>query len=215
MLLLQNKLFTCTHISESDSKDIADFTVKKEGGGLADYLKQDALDDEHEGNMRTYLVRDNYSKELAGYFSLKAGLMSVNEKEEVEDMEDHSFIAGFLKLFGLAHITEKNNVTVSFDTLPGIELANFAVNNTYVSCHPGIRGLGMMFFSDFILPIAEYASHSIGARILYIFALPHDTLIEHYKNFGFMRLTRKQEKQLHKRLKNNYDTACIFMYRPI
>ncbi|MBR1657092.1 MAG: hypothetical protein IJ697_01320 [Synergistaceae bacterium] len=216
MLLLQNKLFTCTHISENDSKDISGFTVKKGGGWLANYIKKDALDDENDGNMRTYLVRDNYSKEIAGYFSLKAGLMSVNEKEKHSDGEDCSFIKRFLRrLFRLFSTAGQYESASSFDTLPGVELANFAVNNTYLSGHPGMKGLGMMFFSDFILPIVEDVSCSIGAKILYIFALPRDTLIDHYKTYGFMRLKKKQEKQLHRRLKNNYDESCIFMYRPI
>ena len=30
-----------------------------------------------QGNMRTYLVRENQSSELVGYFSLKAGLVSL------------------------------------------------------------------------------------------------------------------------------------------
>ena len=188
MLLLQNELFYCSHINKHDFDEIQKFSVKhKEGEGLVKYLKGLAIPDELEGNMRTYLVRDNFSNEIAGYFSLKAGLMSINESK------DNAY----------------------FDTLPGIELANFAVNHSYVLKHPGVENLGMIFFNDFILQIVDDVAHSIGARILYIFALPYDELIKHYKKYGFNRLKSTQEKQLHKRLKNVYDSECIFMYKPI
>ncbi|MBP5736776.1 MAG: hypothetical protein J6W55_04950, partial [Acidaminococcaceae bacterium] len=47
----------------------------------------------YDGMMRTYLIRDVHSSELAGYFSIKAGLISINET------------------------TTENGVT--FDTIPG------------------------------------------------------------------------------------------------
>ena len=37
------------------------------------------------------MVRDNYSSELVGYFSLKAGLISLNEhEEEIRKTQDES-----------------------------------------------------------------------------------------------------------------------------
>ena len=68
--------------------------------------------------MRTYVVRDNFSSELVGYFSLKAGLISVNEVH-----------------------TEGET---TFDTIPGVEVANFAVNNTYLQKHKEMRGTGLI-----------------------------------------------------------------------
>ena len=44
------------------------------------YLKEEALADEADGLMRTYLVRHGVTGELVGYFSLKAGLVALNEK---------------------------------------------------------------------------------------------------------------------------------------
>ena len=80
--ILQNDLFYCNHlgVSESDEQDIMSFTVKDPSGeGLVRYLQRMAFPEEDAGTMRTYMIRDNYSSELAGYFSVKAGLISINE----------------------------------------------------------------------------------------------------------------------------------------
>ena len=121
--ILQNDLFYCNHLgaSDSDVRDIMEFTVKDpEGRGLVRYLQHYAFPEEDFGTMRTYVVRDNFSSEMVGYFSVKAGLISVNE------------------------VHTENNVT--FDTVPGVEMANFAVNHTYLSNHPELKGVGLIIF---------------------------------------------------------------------
>ena len=137
--------------------------------------------------MRTYFVRDNSSSEFVGYFSLKAGLISFNEG-------------------GTGSIAD-------FDTLPGVELANFAVNGVYANKHPKLKCLGFRIFNDFIVPIVEKVSESVGVKIIYIFALPFDGLIRQYGRYGFNRLPAEQEDELHRRLKPRYDSECIFMYQ--
>ena len=122
MPLFRNEIYYCDHIGafDCDYSDIERFSVKDErGNGLVQYLKYSAQEDESAGRMRTYLVRTN-NTDLAGYFSLKAGLISLNESNN----------AGYNE----------------FDTLPGIELANFAVNNEYQARHPETKGLGLMIF---------------------------------------------------------------------
>ena len=82
--LLQNELFFCEHIgvSERDKEDIRNFSVRDEKGrGLVNYLQKDAIPDENNGTMRTYIVRDNVTSEMVGFFSLKAGLLSYNEHD--------------------------------------------------------------------------------------------------------------------------------------
>ena len=106
--ILQNDLFFCCHLGDSDNDeaDIMLFSVKDQNGaGLVEYLRYLAFPEEKAGVMRSYLIRDNFSSELVGYFSVKAGLISVNELH-----------------------TEDN---VSFDTIPGVEIANFAINDAY------------------------------------------------------------------------------------
>jgi len=190
MPILKNDTFYCEHLgaSKNDFQDIQNFSVKDvRGEGLADYLKNTAIDDENSGIMRTYFVRDNSSSEFVGYFSLKAGLISFNEGG--------------------------TGTVADFDTLPGIELANFAVNNAYISKHPKLKGIGFTIFTDFIKPFVKNIATLVGVKIIYIFALPFDGLIKQYGRYGFNRLPAEQEDELHRRLKPRYDSECIFMYQ--
>ncbi len=190
MPVLKNDELYCDHLgaSESDGRDIMNFSVRDiRGEGLVDYLQRFAFPDEETRNMRTYLVRDNRTSELAAYFSLKAGIASLNE--------------------------EKSGERVDFDTVPGIELANFAVNDVYTKRRPESKGLGFSIFSDFIWPIALDVSDRIGAKIICIFALPYEGLIRRYTQYGFSRLEAAHEADLHQRLKPRYDSGCVFMYQ--
>ena len=67
--------------------------------------------------MRTYIVRDQVTDEIAGYFAIKAAMMSVNERKKVD--------------------RRTGKERIYFDTMPGIEIANFAVNETYIE-HNGL-----------------------------------------------------------------------------
>ena len=198
--ILQSDLFYCNHlgVSESDEQDIANFSVRDEkGAGLLNYIRYDAFPEEDAGIMRTYMVRDNISSELVGYFSLKAGLISLNEHEEIVIDEE----------------TGAQQKKIVFDTLPGVELANFAVNQTYIRRHPDVKGVGLVIFDSFILPLVKQVSENIGVKILYIFALPYDELIKRYIDYGFSRLENPYEDQLHSRLKPFYDESCKFMFQ--
>ena len=147
--------------------------------------------------MRTYIVRDNKSSELVGYFSLKAGLISLNER--------------FVELTNGE--TGEKKIEKVFDTLPGVELANFAVNSRYVKRHKNLKGLGTVIFNQFVLPIVRKTSDNVGVKLLYIFALPFDDLIKTYhERYGFSRLSNPSEDELHKRIKPFYDMSCKFMY---
>ena len=157
------------------------------GEGLVYYLQHDAFPDEEAGVMRTYLVRDNRTSELAGYFSLKAGFVSFNEME-----------------------TEAG---ARFDVLPGVELANFAVNDGYIQKNPDSKGAGAIIFKRLIVPIIENVSKQVGVKVIYIFALPVEALIHRYIQYGFKRLEPDQEIDVHKRIKPRYDEGCIFMHQ--
>ena len=170
--ILDNGMFHCAHLSVSDEQDIEAFSGRaQEGEGLVNYIQHFAFPDEERGGMRTYIIRDNDTLELVGYFSLKAGLVSLNELE-----------------------TEEGSV---FDTLPGVELANFAVNDRYIQRHPQRRGAGFVIFSDFVRPIVGEVIERIGVEIIYIFALPEEKLLRLYQErYGFMRLSRSAEERL-------------------
>lgn len=198
--LLQTDLYYCNHlgVSENDAKDIMDFTSRDaKGAGLISYIQHNAFPDEENGVMRSYIVRDIQTSEIVGYFSLKAGLVSFNE-HEVPIIDE---------------IEKESRKRLVFDTLPGVELANFAVNHSFIHKHPDLKGLGFVIYQRFILPIIKEASKTLGIKILYLFALPYDELIERYKKYGFTRLNDTFETQIHNRLKPRYDEFCIFMYR--
>ena len=195
--ILRTRAFYCDHITNSarDVTDISSFSVRHSevADGLGRYLKEQALIDETENMMRTYLVRDITTDELVGYFSLKAGMVSINEREIVN---------------------ESGESEITFDTAPGIEIANFGINDHYISAHPGWKGIGAIIFKEFIRELAMQSASVIGAKLLYIFALPFDSLIKRYhSSYHFLRLDDQEEDDLHKRLKPFYDRSCIFMYQ--
>lgn len=185
-----NGLFYVEHLN--DSKDgtecIAGFRVEPRdtGYGLESYLKEWAAHDEESNEARTYLVRDCATCELVAYFSLKAGSITINEDEEG-----------------------------GFDTIPGIELANFAVNSAYRDVHGEVTGIGSIVFMDFIIPIIRDVVMMLGVKILYIYALPYEGLLNYYHGLAFSRLPKEQEMVLHSRIKPRYDEGCIFMYQVI
>ena len=187
--IIEGNLYYCHHISEEDKEDVLRFTVEtRKGPGIAlqDYIRNIAIPSEREGLTRTYLVRSKKGpEEIVGYFSLQCGLVSVDEK-------------------GLFHR--------SFDSIPGVEMSNFAINSSYIQKHPQERGVGHVIFTNFVLPVVDKASETVGISILYIFALPAKTLIDRYRAYGFSRLNWKQERSLHRRIKPRYDQGCIFMY---
>ena len=126
--------------------------------------------------------------DIVGFFSLKCGLASTNEHKNSENSQN------------------------IFDTVPAIELANFAVNNSYKEKYPDNKGT---IFMNFILPIVEYVAKYVGISILISYALPYDNLINYYQKLGFSRLNPEAEQLLHSRIKPAYDGSCIFMFQKI
>jgi hypothetical protein len=151
-----------------DERDIFYFSVRhpESAMGLERYIKYYAYSDEDLSVMRTYVIRDIETDELVAYFSLKAGLVSINERT-IESEDDSTF-----------------------DTIPGVEIANFAINESYRKKHDDLKGIGIDIFRHFIQKIVKSVSETVGVRLLYIFAL-------------------------HNRIKPYYDRSCIFMYQLI
>ena len=176
--------------SDLTDEEIEDFDVRyKEGYGLVRYLYGMAETEEEQNRMRTYIVRDTKTDEVAGYFSLKAGMISINETK-IDD-------------------------SIRFDTLPGVELANFALNSNYISRHKSMKGCGLIVFHRLILPIVRKVSENIGVKLIYIYALPKEKLLHRYEQYQFKRLKPEQEQALHSRIKPDYDRDCIFMYQEL
>lgn len=183
--------FSLEHLADSPENEalIADFSVsEKTALGLENYLKFSAFPDEDDNTSRTYLVKDKATGELAGYFSLRTGLIT-------------------LKIDG--------SEPEKFETIPAIELSNFALNSVYKKNHPEVSALGSYIFRTFIQPLAKCLSEYVGINALYLYALPSDKLIEHYGTMGFRRLSPKNEKFVQSHIKPKYDEGCIFMFQTL
>jgi len=187
-LPLETDLFYYEHLLDSSEnlRLIQDFCITNSSGyGLERYIKELAESDEKDGSARTYLVKDKFSHEVVAYFSLKTGLFTIDAE------------GGY------------------FYSISAIELANFAVNSSYRKNHPDAKNLGSTVFVEFVLPLIRYVKTLVGIQAIYIYALPEDRLIEHYKTMGFNRLDAEDEKFVHQHVKPKYDEGCIFMYQLI
>lgn len=183
--ILDTEDFTIEHIFDSSENEklISEFSALNGAEGLENYLKNQASSDEENLYARTYLIKDSVTGELAAYFSLRSGLITVQAYHE------------------------------TFDTIPAVELSNFAVNKNYRNNHPETSMFGAFILKKFILPLAQMMSQYIGTSSLYIYALPDEKLIEHYTKLGFTRLSKKQEKFVQNHVKPKYDEGCVFMFQ--
>jgi len=187
VLNLNTEHFVIEHLLDSpvNRQLIERFVVPNNARGLESYLKSQAENDENNNGSRTFLIKDAATGKLACYFSLRTGLIAVRRED------------------GL------------FDTIPGIELANFAVNDAYRSEGSKIAKIGFHVFDKFILPIVKNVADLIGVQCLYIYALPKEKLIRYYTSLGFMRLPSDAESFVYSHVKPAYDRGCIFMYQGI
>lgn len=113
-LPIETELFYYEHLLDSSEnlRLIKEFCVANESGfGLERYLKEFSQKDEESGAARTYLVKDKITHELVAYYSLKAGLFTVEAGE------------GY------------------FYSISAVELSNFAVNSSYRKNHPKSKKL--------------------------------------------------------------------------
>lgn len=167
-------------------EQIKNFAIRERSVfGLELYLKETAAFDEEHLLNSTYLVKDKKSHDIVGYFSLKTGLFTV----------------------------ESPTIEGYFDTIPSVELSNFAVNALYRANHPEVKQIGEILFRSFILPTVQHIQNFVAVKALYIYALPEDKLISHYQKLGFSRLDDEEEKFVHSHVKPKYDADCIFMYQ--
>ena len=182
---IDNEFFSVEHIFDSAENESLIFGFKALNGaqGLENYLKYQAAEDERTMSAKTYLVKDKFTGELAGYFSLRSGLITIQSYQE------------------------------SFDTIPAVELSNLAINGEYSEKHKDKKRLSFVFLRIFIIPICQAMSKYIGLASLYIYALPDEKLIEHYTKLGFTRLPKKQEKFVQNHIKPKYDEDCVFMFQ--
>ena len=165
--------------------DVSGFMSPK-GKGLERYLKYQAIVEEKANLSRTYLVLDKESNEIAAYFTLRTGL-----------------------------ITLKAGSGDGFNAHSAIELSNFAVNDAYRDINDLKPGFGMYVFNQFILPLAKMISQYVGAAYIYIYSLPYKKLMVNYEKMGFFRATTEMEAFIYSHVKPIYDKGCIFMWQKL
>ncbi|MCI6591616.1 MAG: hypothetical protein SPK18_01785 [Treponema sp.] len=188
ILNIKHALFYYEHLFDNPNnlEQIKNFAIRERSVfGLELYLKETAAFDEEHLLNSTYLVKDKKSHDIVGYFSLKTGLFTV----------------------------ESPTIEGYFDTIPSVELSNFAVNALYRANHPEVKQIGEILFRSFILPTVQHIQNFVAVKALYIYALPEDKLISHYQKLGFSRLDDEEEKFVHSHVKPKYDADCIFMYQ--
>lgn len=188
ILNIKHALFYYEHLFDNPNnlEQIKNFAIRERSGfGLELYLKETAAFDEEHLLNSTYLVKDKKSHDIVGYFSLKTGLFTV----------------------------ESPTIEGYFDTIPSVELSNFAVNALYRANHPEVKQIGEILFRSFILPTVQHIQNFVAVKALYIYSLPEDKLISHYQKLGFSRLDDEEEKFVHSHVKPKYDADCIFMYQ--
>ncbi len=187
-VVIETKHLYCTHISDADINEIMNFEVVNDDGvGVEKFIRFNSYINEDANLDRSYLVRVKATDELVAYFSLRAGFIA---QDSILGSED------------------------SFDSIPGVEISNFAINKSYRLKHPKTKGIGKVIFENVIKPIIRDTADLIGVRIIYIFALPKEKLISYYQEaFEFKRLSDDQENKMHNRIRPEYDRDCIFMYQ--
>ena len=186
-LNLDTEHFVIEHLNGSiENKQLVNgFIASNNARGLESYLKFQADIDENSNGSRTYLVKDAETRKLACYFSLRSGLIAIMREDDL------------------------------FDTIPAVELANFAVNDSYRAESRKIVKIGFHVFDKFILPIVRSVADLVGVKYLYIYALPEERLIRYYNSLGFVRLPHDAEAFVYSHVKPAYDQGCIFMYQEV
>lgn len=170
--------------------------------GLCQYLKHCAWEDDCNNDVKIYLIKSMFSKEIVAYFGLKAGLIadSISERDEQKEQ------------LGI-----KYGVKAVPSTIPGIELSHFAINDKFKEKHNAKR-LGKYLYPKFIYPIIKKVSEEIGAKIVYLYAADSSddgnaqALVNYYSSFGFHTVEKGNDIRP---VTSYYDNECIFMYQEI
>ena len=210
-----NDLYRCVPLTSDihHLKEIEDFTVDRESDvsgikdeiiGLEAYLKRCAWDDDSNGEVKIYLIKDTLTNDIAAYFGLKAGMVIDNEYGMPSEEDKKEALAEL-------------NVKLVSAVTPGIEISHFAVNDNYRrkagKNGTAVRGLGNYFYPAFIYPIIRDVSERIGVRMIYLYAAGDDHLVNYYKEV--FKFNESDLNDFYMPLQPGYDGGCKFMYQII
>ena len=189
-----------------NKRDIQSFTIDREEKyrsletivGLEAYLKRCAWDDDKDGYVRIYLVKEVLTNAIVAYFGLKAGELCVGDSNDF-------------------HVDKATGEKHTREVIPAVEISHFAVNDEYRRKREQkgkpINRLGELIFPAFIEEIIQRAKDMIGVKIVYLFAAGDEPLQRYYQErFGFSKRILDDEIVP---MIPNYDNGCVFMYKTI
>lgn len=115
--------------SEQNRVDIAQFEQATSGNKIAEYLINEAWEDDTARNTKVYLVRDKITKEIVYYFAINCGIL-YNEIEEIQlnEVEKEPFERYIVAL----QMTKRKNLTSSQQDEANNKYAD-AMNDLYVA----------------------------------------------------------------------------------
>ena len=166
--------------------------------GLEAYLKYSAWEDDLHNNIKAYVVKTYFTNEIVAYFTLKCGLFTLDTELRDSLKEE---------------LAKENGIKLVPDTIPCVEIAQYAVNDNYKKKHGKngipLKGLGEALYPDFIYPIIEKAANIIGIKCIYLYAAGDNHLTDYYERvFGF----KKIDDATMIPIMPYYDNGCSFMY---
>ena len=166
--------------------------------GLEAYLKYCAWDEDALHDIKVYVIKTYFTNEIVAYFALRGGMIMLDSDNRNAIKEE---------------IAKKHGAKLVPQTIPGIEISHFAVNDNYRMKHgkngKPLKGLGKAIYPDFIYPIINKISSLMGVRCAYLYAAGNQTLIDYYQTvFDFHANTDRDYVPI----KPYYDNGCHFMY---
>ena len=186
-LLLETKDFVVEHLDDSPEnlQLIGAFTSSNNAMGLELYLKYQAINDEDNGQSRTYLVKDALTHELACYFSLRTCLIPY----QLADRRIN------LSAIELANFAVNDNYRRSQRAVSKIGEYVFVEIIRPLAKHISTC-VGAGWLCIFALPKEKLIDY-------------YKTIL------GFSRLPIEKETFVHSHVKPDYDKDCVFMYQRI
>lgn len=115
--------------SEKNKVDIKKFEQATSGCKIAEYLTNEAWEDDKAGNTKVYLVRDKITKEIVYYFAINCGIL-YSEIEEIKLSEVEK--EPFERYISALQLTRRKNFTSSQQDEANTKYAR-AMNDLYAA----------------------------------------------------------------------------------
>lgn len=162
------------------------FRVQHDETQLSSYLRKLAKKHEESSMNKIYLIRYSVTKQLVGWFGLKAATLPYNENNEV-------FLSPAIEL---THFAVDERFRTSKNT-------------------PEMTRTGEYIFWNFILPLVNDVAQKVACKALFVFAINHPKLVDYYKTkLGFKEIRVVDDKQFFEYAAPDYDFGCKFLYFP-